>query len=155
MSEVRLRRAESSDGILLWKWRNDVEVRRWSFHSEEITLDEHMKWFNSSLDRDDVEIFVLEEESLPVGQIRLSYWYDELVIGYSIDKNYRGRHLGKKIIELAECMLKNDLSLRKDGEYFVAYVQKDNMVSRHIFKTLGFCEEEQRKWIKYVKKIEM
>ena len=96
----------------------------------------------------------MEEDGQAVGQIRLTYWYDELVIGYSIDRQCRGRHLGQRILELMEKMLKEDEQLRKDGEYFVAYVHKDNIVSRKVFQILGYFEEEQRKWIKYIKKID-
>ena len=153
MNDVRLRKAEQRDMEQLHIWRNDPDVRRWSFHTEEISLEEHKKWFQISLERDDVEMFILEEDGQPVGQIRLTYRYDELVIGYSIDRNCRGRHLGQRIVELMEKKLQQDESLRKDGEYFVAYVQKDNVVSRRVFQVLGYSEEEQPKWIKYVKKM--
>ncbi|MGN0438103.1 MAG: GNAT family N-acetyltransferase [Lachnospiraceae bacterium] len=153
MKDVLLRKVTASDMEQLYHWRNDPDVRKWSFHTEEISFEEHQKWFRITMDRDDVEIFVLEEDGQPVGQIRLTYWYDELVIGYSIDRNCRGRHLGQQIVDLMEESLKQDESLRKDGEYFVAYVQKDNVVSRKVFQVLGYSEEEQRKWIKYVKRI--
>lgn len=148
-----LRLATMDDLNLLYQWRNDPDVRKWSFHTEEITIDEHKKWFEISLERDDVEIFVLEEDGQAVGQIRLTYWYDELVIGYSVDRNFRGRHLGQRMVYLMEETLKNQDDLRKDGEYFVAYVQKKNTVSRRVFQVLDYSEEEQRKWVKYVKKI--
>lgn len=153
MNDVLLRKVNASDMEQLYRWRNDPDVRKWSFHTDEISLEEHMKWFQLTMDRDDVDIFVLEEDGQPAGQIRLTYWYDELVIGYSIDCNCRGRHLGQRIVVLMEEMLKREESLRKDGEYFVAYVQKNNVVSRRVFQVLGYSEEEQRKWIKYVKKI--
>ncbi|MDO5154427.1 MAG: GNAT family N-acetyltransferase [Eubacteriales bacterium] len=153
MKEICLRKATLQDAEQLHIWRNDPDVRKWSFHTGEISLEEHMKWFLMSLERDDVEIFILEENGQAVGQIRLTYWYDELVIGYSIDRACRGRHLGQRLVELMEVTLQRDDELRKDGEYFVAYVQKDNIVSRRVFQVLGYAEEEQRKWIKYVKKM--
>lgn len=154
MSNIRLRKVELGDMSQLYRWRNDPDVRRWSFNKQEVLLEEHKKWFQTCLNRDDVAIFILEEDGQPVGQIRLTYWYDELVIGYSIDRQCRGRHLGQRILELMEKMLKEDEQLRKDGEYFVAYVHKDNIVSRKVFQILGYFEEEQRKWIKYIKKID-
>lgn len=153
MSNIRLRKVELGDMSQLYRWRNDPDVRRWSFNKQEVLLEEHKKWFRTCLNRDDVEIFILEEDGQAVGQIRLTYWYDELVIGYSIDRNCRGRHLGQQIVERMEKLLTEDESLRKDGEYLVAYVQKENVVSRRVFQVLGYCEEEQRKWIKYVKRL--
>ncbi|MGN0154404.1 MAG: GNAT family N-acetyltransferase [Lachnospiraceae bacterium] len=150
---LALRKMNIEDMELLLKWRNDPDVRKSSFHTEEISLESHKRWFRTVQDRDDIEIFILEENNNAVGQIRLTYWYDELVIGYSIDCLCRGRHLGQRIVEMMECKLKQNAELRKDGEYFVAYVKKENIVSRRVFQILDYQEEEQRKWIKYVKKI--
>ena len=102
MSNIRLRKVELGDMSQLYRWRNDQDVRRWSFNKQEVLLEEHKKWFQTCLNRDDVEIFILEEDGQAVGQIRLTYWYDELVIGYSIDRNCRGRHLGQQIVERME-----------------------------------------------------
>jgi RimJ/RimL family protein N-acetyltransferase len=95
----------------------------------------------------------MEEDGIPVGQIRLTYWYDELVISYSIDRAFRGRHMGQNIVSLMEEKLLNDPCLRKDGEFYVAYVKKDNHISRRVFEVLKYEEIEQRKWIKYIKTI--
>lgn len=151
---MRLRKTEQQDMEQLLIWRNDPDVRKCSFHTDEISLDEHEKWFQATLHRDDVEWFILEEDGKPVGQIRLTYWYDELVISYSIDQQCRGRHLGQRIVELMEEAIKGNSELRKDGEYFMAYVKKENIASCRVFQTLGYQEEEQRKWIKYVKRID-
>ena len=106
MSNIRLRKVELGDMSQLYRWRNDPDVRRWSFNKQEVLLEEHKKWFQTCLNRDDVAIFILEEDGQAVGQIRLTYWYDELVIGYSIDRNCRGRHLGQQIVERMEKLLR-------------------------------------------------
>ena len=137
----------------LYIWRNDPDVRRWSFHKDIVSLDEHEQWFRNSLERNDVMIFILEDEGLPVGQVRLTYWYDELVIGYSIDRNFRGRHLGQCALDMLEGEILQNSKIRKDGVYLIAYVEKENIASRKIFRTLNYWEEEQSKWIKYIKKI--
>lgn len=146
-----LRSAEESDIDLIYQWRNDESVRRWCFDTGIIPYEHHLKWYHNALERDDIEIFILMENELPVGQVRLTYWYDELVISYSIDTNCRGRHLGQRIVEMMEKKLRDEPMFRKDGEYYVAYVKKENVISRRVFEVLGYNEEEQRKWIKYVK----
>lgn len=150
---LNLRKSTLADIDLLYNWRNDPDVRKSSFNTEIIPYDSHIHWYNNSLDRDDIKIFIMEEDSVPIGQIRLTYWYDELVISYSIDRNYRGRHMGQNIVSLMEEKLINEPDIRKDGEFFVAYVKKENLVSRRVFEILKYHEIEQRKWIKYIRHI--
>ena len=146
-----LRSAISQDVNIIYHWRNDEDVRKWCFDTNEIEYEQHVKWYKNALVREDMEIFILMENDIPVGQVRLTYWYDELVISYSIDKNFRGRRLGQRIVAMMEKKLREEPKFRKDGECFVAYVKKENLVSRRVFEVLEYREEEQRKWIKYVK----
>ena len=148
-----LRSAEESDIDLIYRWRNDESVRVWCFDTSEIPYEHHVNWYHNALEREDIEIFILIENDNPAGQVRLTYWYDELVISYSIDKSFRGRHLGQRIVTMLEKKIQRESEFRKDGEYFVAYVKKDNLVSRRVFEVLNYHEEEQRKWIKYIRHI--
>ena len=148
-----LRNATINDIDILFHWRNDPDVRNASFNTEEVPYETHTHWYKNALDRDDIEIFIMEEDGVPVGQIRLTYWYDELVISYSIDRNFRGRHMGQNIVSLMEEKLLKDPKVRKDGEFYVAYVKKENIVSRRVFEVLKYREIEQRKWMKYIKAI--
>ena len=150
---LKLREASPKDCNQILQWRNDPDVRRYSLNSNIISPEEHQKWYQLALEREDIQIFILEEDCIPVGQIRLTHWYDELVISYSIDRRYRGRHLGQRLVALMEDTILNNNILRRDGEYYVAYVKKDNSSSRRVFEVLSYQEEEQRKWIKYTKKI--
>lgn len=150
---LNLRKATLTDTDLLYNWRNDPDVRKSSFNTEIISYETHVHWYNNSLERDDIEIFIMEEDGIPVGQIRLTYWYDEIVISYSIDRNFRGRHMGQNIVYLMEEKLLNEPNIRKDGEFYVAYVKKENYVSRRVFEVLKYLEIKQRKWIKYIKAI--
>lgn len=148
-----LREASITDSDQILQWRNDPDVRRYSLHSNIISPEEHQKWYQLALEREDIQIFILEEDHTPVGQIHLTHWYDELVISYSIDRRCRGRHLGQRLVALMEDTILNNNVLRRDGEYYVAYVKKDNQASRRVFEALNYQEEEQRKWMKYIKKI--
>lgn len=42
-------------------WRNQDHVRKWFFHSDIITADQHRRWFEQYRDRDDDFVFVIEE----------------------------------------------------------------------------------------------
>lgn len=85
---------------LLYKWVNDPIVRQSAFNTDEINYEEHCNWFTRCLQREDVKIYILIENGMPVGQVRLNIEKGEALIDYSIASEYRGRGLGYVIIEL-------------------------------------------------------
>ena len=148
-----LRKATIQDMDTLYHWRNDETSRKASLNSDYIPYETHKKWYQDALNNQDIQIFIMESDSTPLGQVRLNYWYDELVISYSISPQFRGRHLGQEMLQLTEELLNHDPDARKDGRYLIAYVKKDNLASQHIFEKLKYKKEEQDKWFKYIKKI--
>ena len=152
-AELTLRPASMDDVDILYEWRNDPEVRKWSFNTDEILYETHVQWLKSVLLRDDVEIYIMMENEIPVGQIRVTFCQDDVEIGYSIDKGCRGRNWGQKMITLMENKLRNDPRARRGGIYFVAYVKKRNEISKRIFERLNYQKEEQQRWIRYSKEI--
>ena len=71
---VRLRLLEEADLPATLAWRNQDHIRKWFFHADVITPEQHRRWFDAYLGRDDDFVFVIEEtEELrrPVGQVAL------------------------------------------------------------------------------------
>ncbi|CAL66984.1 GNAT family N-acetyltransferase [Christiangramia forsetii] len=125
-----LRSINDQDCTLLFKWVNDEEVRKNSLDSQKIKWEEHKLWFNNKLNSSRCEIFIFENDNLPVGQIR----YDKNTNGiwdidYSIDKEYRGLGFGKRMVEL---------SLSSVSGVKRAVVQRKNIASCKVFEKLGF-----------------
>lgn len=72
-------------------WRNQDHIRKWFFHSDIITPEQHRQWWERYKDRDDDFVFVIEEtETLktPVGQVSL----------YRIDWDLRCAEFGRLMI---------------------------------------------------------
>lgn len=44
--KAELKKIELNDLEMLLSWRNDVSVRKWMYSSQEISLDQHIKWYN-------------------------------------------------------------------------------------------------------------
>lgn len=65
-----LRLAQDDDLELLFQWANDPLVRQMAFHSEPISLSDHKNWFYFRLNALETKIFILEENKIPIGQIR-------------------------------------------------------------------------------------
>ena len=70
---IYLRRADREDVELFFRWVNEPAVRENSFNTELIPWESHQKWFETALADDGVRIYVLMQDSIPVGQVRLVF----------------------------------------------------------------------------------
>ena len=136
---VYLRQAGRKDAELFFKWVNEPAVRANSFNTEPISWESHQKWFDKALADDEVRIYVLMQDNLPVGQVRLTFENSKWQISYSIASAYRGQGYGKIILQLAE----NELIMDGHaGETLFAEVKTDNIASQRIFTRLGYGKIE-------------
>ena len=71
---VSLRPLEEADLAATLAWRNQSQIRKWFFYSDEITPAQHRRWFEQYRARDDDFVFIIEEMDRlkrPVGQVAL------------------------------------------------------------------------------------
>ena len=134
---IYLRRADREDVELFFRWVNEPAVRENSFNTETILWENHQKWFETALADDSVRIYVLMQDSIPVGQVRLVFEDSKWQISYSIVSAYRGQGYGKIILQLAENELIKD---GHAGDNLFAEVKADNIASQRIFIRLGYRE---------------
>lgn len=131
-----LRKVTENDMLMLFKWANDPDVRKNAFHSETITLEEHTNWFNKLIMDDSQYQYILMCDDIAVGQIRLSVENNNSAeIDYSIASEYRGRGLGKKILELLRLQVKKDMPhINK----LIGRVKSGNIASESCFQSSGY-----------------
>lgn len=151
MDSVSFRLATEWDSDLLFSWVNDAKVRKNSFSSDEISYEEHMKWFSGVLSSDDIEIFIYRMNEEPVGQVRLKYEGEIATISYSISAKFRGQGFGKRMIhEIAELIQQ----LHPEVSTLIAKVKGDNIASQKIFESDGYRTEiEDETGFTYLKTI--
>lgn len=146
-NKIELCLATIDDAQLLFDWVNNSDVRRNSLITERVVWDEHLKWFKSKL-QSQSKIYILFNDKIPVGQIRLDFMNTFWNIDYSIDSKHRGNGFGKIIIELA-------IKKFNKGDILKAIVKKENISSLKIFQKLKFDEfsEKNSNIISFIKKI--
>lgn len=130
---MKIRSARISDAELLYSWVNDKDVRQNSFNQNPIHWENHIVWLTKKLSENNVKIFILELDAIPVGQIRYELAEnDKWIIDYSIFKKYRGRGLGKQIISMTIALF--------DKGIFHGKVKRENIASKKAFEANGFIE---------------
>jgi len=137
-TEPRIRAAGNHDAFLLWRWANDPATRAQSFQTGPIEWDDHRRWLAQRLGSEACRIYILEWKTVPVGVVR----YDRLEgflarVSFSVDRDFRGRGFGLKLIEMSRPVASRDLSV----DVFEAETLPGNVPSRRVFRRAGFFEQ--------------
>ena len=134
---LNFRFAEPKDADLYFKWANDKLVRQNSFNTSEINYQQHIDWFSHKLNSKDCFFYLfLNEENVPVGQVRIDKSSEEIIIGISIDENYRGKGLGSQMLNQA-C---DNYLLKFPNAEIIAYIKEENIASINQFNKAGFIK---------------
>lgn len=131
-----VRRVRPDDLAITFQWLNDPELRRQSYNSEPVSLEDHTKWFNKKLKDTSTYIYIFVYNEIPVAQVRFDVG-DETIISYSIDKSYRGRGWGEAVIQHGIEIFRRDFT---GPVKIVGYVKYENESSNRVFRNLGFIQ---------------
>ena len=135
--QLTLRKARLSDLDLYFHWVNDPDERQNAISVKPINYDEHCAWFTKKVASKDTCLWILEQDSVAVGQIRfdIDRAQKETTISYFIAQEYRGKGIGLSIVKMGlELFFKSE----KDIPQVNAIVKSTNEASRRIFDRLGF-----------------
>ena len=162
--QIVLRKATMDDAKLLFQWKNDPETIANSITKRGVTMEEHMNWLEKVVDNPKRQLYILEINQVPVGQLRLDIDDLEKVsdtitskdikqvtvitaeISYGLAAEHRGKGLGKVLLEQAELIAKV-----YGIKQLTAEVLPHNLASQKLFKKLGFVEEQKENLYVYTK----
>ena len=136
-----LRKAKHDDWKTLLDWRNDPITRKYSHTQDIVSEGTHKAWFVDTLMSTYREIYILEDNLVPVGTIRSdNIGLNKYLLSWNISSNHRGKGYGTELLRLY-------LQDRK-GE-FVAEIKPENIASIKMVEKNGFTKLTD---VKYVKK---
>lgn len=138
MSTIFLRLVTEADCQLIFQWRNHEKVRRYSFHSEEISFSQHQQWFQNALNNVDHVILIAELNKQALGVFRL-YQHDETAeVSIYLNPDLIGQGLGRSLLNAGIIWVKKNLHKIATLK---ARIMSDNMASIHIFEKCGFIKK--------------
>jgi UDP-2,4-diacetamido-2,4,6-trideoxy-beta-L-altropyranose hydrolase len=134
-SMLYLRFAEPEDVKDLFNWRNDPATRQASFNTDEISFEEHKKWFEETLADPKINLFIIcDKDCNKLGQIRFDKKEDFAEINITINPNYRNQGVGSLALSKSLGIYINNFDVKQ----VIAKVKKDNVASLKAFQTAGF-----------------
>jgi RimJ/RimL family protein N-acetyltransferase len=96
-----LRRASTSDGHLLYRWRTDPVTRASSHQSGPIDMATHLAWLDAALSNPRREIYIAEADGVPVGTVRVDREADACEVSWTVAQEARGRGVGSRMVAIA------------------------------------------------------
>jgi len=149
--QLTMRKAQPSDLDLYFLWVNDPDERQNAISVEPISYDEHCAWFSRKIASKDAYLWVLEQDTIPVGQIRfdIDRTKKETTISYFVAQEYRGKGVGLSIVKMGlELFFKSEEKI----PLINAVVKSTNKASRKIFDRLGFrINSDKNEFLHYQK----
>ena len=135
IKKISLRDATQDDCRDLWVWRNDPDIRKNSFNTQEIRFEEHQAWFQKAIGDKNIKIYIAEYENrFKAGQIRFDT-KDEVLININLNPDFLGKGLGSQLIAMST---KSFLQQNPGVKKVVAMVLEENDISKKAFQKAGY-----------------
>ncbi len=134
---IGLRQAAMGDSADLFEWRNAAETRKYSHDPREISPDEHERWIESTLGRNDRHLLIGEVSGRPVGVLRYDLEGEIAVVSVYLVPGQHGKGLGTALIRAGIFWAKDHLP---ETRVLRASIHPDNIASRKAFVKAGYRE---------------
>ena len=128
---VKLKKKQEN---ILLRWRNEKITRLTSLNKNIVSIVQHKNWLKKIKKNKLNQVFIFYNDNIPIGTSAAVRKENNYFLNYSIDKNYQGKGLAIKMLNL---LLKR-ISKKIDSKFFYAKVLKNNKKSLYILKKIGF-----------------
>jgi RimJ/RimL family protein N-acetyltransferase len=135
IEQIQLRSATMADAHHLLAWRNDPETRLASHNTDEIRLEDHLAWLESSLSKPEQRrLWVAELNGMPVGTCRADKMSDAWELSWTVAPETRGQGVAYKMLFALIDVFPEPLA---------AQVKVGNTPSMKVAERLGFLLEKE------------
>lgn len=131
MSNVELRPATIKDNEVTFKWQSNKSIRQYFNEPKIPTKTEHDCWFNNNLADPKSSLYIILNDKLPVGTLRLDeQGKHEFIISILVSPDVQGKGIALQTLNKIPQLVENGL--------FFADIHQDNINSIKLFKKAGF-----------------
>lgn len=142
--------ATPADAENVFTWRNDLRTRRFSTNPEEISWEDHKRWFAGVLADHSRYLLIAEDEGNQVGVFRLDLEDRTAEISLYVAPELAGRGYGIAVLEAGISWAKANLTVAS----LTAKVSEKNEASVRLFRTAGFALiDETGGWLAFNKEL--
>ena len=129
---LRVKKASISDSSFFFNLRNDSQVRKAAFKKKKIKFHEHTRWFKNNLKKKEkIYLIAYTKKSNAIGSVRYDIDNFKAFVSIAIDKKFRGKGYGARMLKMSEKFLKN-------GTLTISKIKKNNKISLKTFKKNKF-----------------
>ena len=134
---IRLRTASWNDCETILEMANSPDVRAVSFSSEIIDMATHEKWFKAKLETPNAFFIIAEDANTTeiAAQIRFETTNGDWTISISLNREFRGKGLGVRLIETASAIF---FDRHPETPRILAYIKPENKASIRAFEKAGY-----------------
>lgn len=130
-----VRTARREDVNVFFNWANDPVARQNSISQQPIPLESHLKWFDAKLADPDTLLLIFSQGKTPCAQVRYDVTGERAVVSISLDKDFRGQGLSRRILDLAGEQLR---ARYPQVTLTTALVRPENLASARLFRGVGY-----------------
>jgi spore coat polysaccharide biosynthesis predicted glycosyltransferase SpsG/RimJ/RimL family protein N-acetyltransferase len=150
---IVLRDPTSKDMFDLWKWRNNLKVRKRCFNKEIISIGSHKAWFAKIMREPMVKMYIAEERGKKIGVIRMDGSGKNVLVNVNLNPRFMGHGLGSRLIRQGTLKFLEEMKTHSD---IFALTEKDNWASRNAFVKAGYVrdkKQENRGYFTYIYRV--
>ncbi|MCU0421862.1 MAG: GNAT family N-acetyltransferase [Bacteroidia bacterium] len=139
---IKERIANINDCMLIYNWANQPDVRANSYSKNQITLENHTKWFNGKIvDTESLLCIFENDDNEPIGMVRIDgkKEMNEAIISIIVDLKHRGKGYATLMLQKA-C----NIYQSEHNKNILAYIFITNKASYNSFNKANFKLVEEK-----------
>ncbi|WP_348724153.1 UDP-2,4-diacetamido-2,4,6-trideoxy-beta-L-altropyranose hydrolase [Tenacibaculum sp. 190524A05c] len=127
------RKANKDDVYTIYNWSNDPLVRKNSYDSNPILIENHKEWYDYKIISKDSLMLIGMINSKKVALVRYDIKEDYSVVGILIDKKFRGQGIAPEFLKVSA-----EIYFCEFSKPILAYIKKDNVASKISFEKANY-----------------
>lgn len=152
MKSIRARVANSYDLELTYTWAVNSAIRQYSFNQNEITREEHSRWFLNKINHPNCLYLLILLNDETIGSVRFDINERIAIISYHVDPQFHGKGFGLPVLKVGIEQFCSS-NLYEKVEKIIGKVQVENVASIRIFEKMGFEQIEDNGIVTFVKEV--